>query len=266
MESWNEQDANTFYGPLVKSGASFMRVRTTTIQAFLPGSPLLSSLSRKGLLNRLDGSEESQKGEKRHHGLTWVIEIPKGGTRKGKSWERKVSLAYGYIKEARASKDGEKVDFWMEPDGMDSELFFIINQTKKDGSFDEHKVMAGFQCEADAREGYLAQYPEDWDGLGSIKAMTLEQFREWLKTGAMKKEADEETKPLEVLQKAKAQSDRKNYGAKRHLLSGLFDAAPEDFYLDGDRKGKYVGVTHRPTGFRIHADPVITTKLKRQEG
>ncbi|MBA7684267.1 hypothetical protein ES703_92658 [subsurface metagenome] len=34
--------------------------------------------------------------------------------------------------------------------------------------FDEHKVMMGFDSEAEAHEAYLANYEEGWQGLGAI--------------------------------------------------------------------------------------------------
>lgn len=57
--------------------------------------------------------------------------------------------------------------------------------------------------------------------------------------------------PVGALLYAKARSDRKDYGAKHRTLSCLLKRAPGDFYVDS-RQGAFVGLTHRPSGFRIH--------------
>ncbi len=50
----------------------------------------------------------------------------------------------------------------------------------KDGSFDEHKVMYGFDTEQEARDAYLSNYEEGWTGLGTITGVNREEFRKWV--------------------------------------------------------------------------------------
>lgn len=56
---------------------------------------------------------------------------------------------------------------------------------------------------------------------------------------------------LPALLEAKAESDRKNYARKHMILRRLIREAPADFVVDS-AAGGVVGVTHRPTGFRVH--------------
>lgn len=58
-------------------------------------------------------------------------------------------------------------------------------------------------------------------------------------------------RPLALLLKAKAESDRRNYGAKNEILRQLLRAYPSRFVVDSD-DGRILGLTHPSTGFRIH--------------
>lgn len=56
---------------------------------------------------------------------------------------------------------------------------------------------------------------------------------------------------LEQLLMAKAESDRRNYRAKHAIMRKLITAAPDEFVIDSEQAG-LVGITHLPTGFRMH--------------
>jgi F0F1-type ATP synthase membrane subunit c/vacuolar-type H+-ATPase subunit K len=58
-------------------------------------------------------------------------------------------------------------------------------------------------------------------------------------------------RPLQLLLRAKAESDRRNYGAKNEILRRLLLANPSRFMIDSD-DGRIIGLTHPSTGFRIH--------------
>lgn len=95
---------------------------------------------------------------------------------------------YGYIKGTTGSDD-DHVDVFIGPH-LDSELVFVVNQVDPaTGDFDEHKCLFGFTNEAAAIEGYLANYEEGWTGLGDIKPLTLDDFKEWLASGDLTKAA-----------------------------------------------------------------------------
>jgi hypothetical protein len=56
---------------------------------------------------------------------------------------------------------------------------------------------------------------------------------------------------VKQLRKAKTLSDRRQYSQKHLLLNRLMADSPHDFYEDS-RERDIVGVTHRPSNFRIH--------------
>lgn len=56
---------------------------------------------------------------------------------------------------------------------------------------------------------------------------------------------------LNELKSAKSDSDKKNYSSKHARLRKLLSAKPDDFVVDSN-EGRILGLTHTPTGFRIH--------------
>jgi len=128
-----------------------------------------------------------KKGKTDWNGLQLVIENPKGSVRFGKSkdgkaWSTEMKDHYGYFGNKDSGADGDEVDFFFSEEHPDSEIIFVVNQVKKDGSFDEHKCVLGCITEAEAKTAYLRNYSKGWTGLGSIKAMTLPDFKQWLDT------------------------------------------------------------------------------------
>ncbi|MCR4450658.1 PLxRFG domain-containing protein [Aeromonas veronii] len=128
-----------------------------------------------------------KKGHLKLQGLDIVLENPKGSTRSGtdkdgKAWQSTMAHDYGYIKRTLGA-DGDHVDVFIG-ERPDSETVYVVDQVDpKTGKFDEHKVMMGFADEQAAQAGYLANYEKGWKGLGSIKAMPVEEFKRWVKGG-----------------------------------------------------------------------------------
>ena len=58
---------------------------------------------------------------------------------------------------------------------------------------------------------------------------------------------------LRKLIEAKKLSDKNEYGGKNELLGKLLQKFPKEFKVDQYLHNKYVGLTHKPTGFKIHA-------------
>jgi N12 class adenine-specific DNA methylase len=147
-----------------------------------------------------DGSEptEAQKeagnykvGRLKLGGLDVSIENPAGSTRKGvsssgKAWAVEMKSHYGYIR-GTVGRDKDHIDVFVRPgtDALDdsSPIFVVDQKDPARGRFDEHKVMAGFDNEAQARAAYLENYTADWKGLGDITQTTLGDFKTWLKSG-----------------------------------------------------------------------------------
>lgn len=136
------------------------------------------------------------QGETDFQGLDIAIENRKGSKRKwkdpntGKTGANVMVHPYGYIRGVRGA-DGDAVDVFIGSD-RSSKRVFIINQRRMGDrrKFDEHKVMLGFRSKPEARRGYLANY--DGNGpkiVGSIRAMTIEEFKRWLEQGDQRKPA-----------------------------------------------------------------------------
>ena len=59
---------------------------------------------------------------------------------------------------------------------------------------------------------------------------------------------------LTKLIEAKKFSDQKNYEAKNRILAELLSKSPKQFKVDSSLNEKYVGITHKPSGFKIHTN------------
>lgn len=118
--------------------------------------------------------QAAQEREIEVQGIPVVIEHEKGSTRtgtnqQGEQWERLMHARYGYIPGTFAKGDNEDLDVYIGPDA-DAPTAYVVEQLKDDGSFDENKVMLGFNSPEEARETYLKHYPEGWEAtnLGDI--------------------------------------------------------------------------------------------------
>ncbi len=126
------------------------------------------------------------------NGLTVAIENPAGSLRQGtdssgNTWSIRMPYHYGYVRNTKGA-DGEKVDVFIGSN-LAAPLVYVVDQVKPDGSFDESKVMIGFNSQESATRGYKGSYSAGWRGLGGITAMTIAVFKRWLKRGAGIKQA-----------------------------------------------------------------------------
>lgn len=146
--------------------------------------------------NPSDAQKESgnyKKGHIKFGGYDYTIENPKGSTRSGKDadgkeWKVTMHDTYGYIR-GKFGKDGDHLDMFINDkadlDNWDGDVF-VVDQVNPDGSFDEHKVMYGYDSLDDAKKAYLANYSNDWKGLGNITGASKEEFDKWLDTSNRK--------------------------------------------------------------------------------
>lgn len=128
-----------------------------------------------------------RKGHVYIQGLDITIEIPKGGTRSGRSkagkeWSVTMPLHYGYVRRTESAADGDNVDVMIGPD-PESEVVYVVDQLKPSGRFDEHKCLIGFYSAKAAKEAYLSCYEPRWKGFGGMTALTMPQFKRWLEAG-----------------------------------------------------------------------------------
>lgn len=146
--------------------------------------------------NPSDAQKESgnyKKGHIKFGGYDYTIENPKGSTRSGKDadgkeWKVTMHDTYGYIR-GKFGKDGDHLDMFINDkadlDNWNGDVF-VVDQVNPDGSFDEHKVMYGYDSMDDAKKAYLANYSDGWQGLGDITGVSKDEFDKWLDTSKRK--------------------------------------------------------------------------------
>ncbi len=127
-----------------------------------------------------------KKGRVNFAGFAIAIENPKGSQRTGidtdgQPWAVEIHNHYGDLTGTKGA-DGDALDVFLGENESPSHVY-VVNQVNPDQSFDEHKVMLGFNSKPEARRAYLSNYHDDWQGLGTITAYTLEQFKQWVKQG-----------------------------------------------------------------------------------
>lgn len=154
-----------------------------------------------------------KKGHISFGGYDFVMENPEGSFRRGtdksgKSWEQKMNNTYGYIL-GKKGKDGDHLDMFINDaqdlDNWDGKVYVVDQVDPETGKFDEHKIMYGFDSEAEARDAYLSNYEEGWQGLGKITGVDKETFDKWLDSSDRKiKEFAEHSIPKEALGKTEA--------------------------------------------------------------
>lgn len=124
-------------------------------------------------------------------GLNIAIENPIGSVRRGvdqdgQAWETQMSAHYGYIEDTMGA-DGDELDIFVAPDTEQDYQgrVFIINQIDRAGRFDEHKVILGVPSKARAIALYQAHYDEQFNSIGSMVEMSLEDFKAKIYGGTM---------------------------------------------------------------------------------
>ena len=138
-----------------------------------------------------------KKGHVRVGTFDISIEQPKGSVRSGvdangKKWETTMQNTYGYIR-GTEDVDGDHIDVFLSDDidGWNGRKAFVVDQYNEDGSFDEHKVMLGFNEAADAETAYFANYDKDWAKKHKtvVTAVNLEDFEKWIGSSHRKTKA-----------------------------------------------------------------------------
>ena len=117
------------------------------------------------------------------------VSVRKGTDADGKQWESKMNNTYGYIRGA-VGVDGDHIDVFLsnDIDGWNGRKVFVVDQYNPDGSFDEHKVMLGFNDQDEAKGDYLANYEQGWENGRriDITGVNLEDFEKWIESSKRK--------------------------------------------------------------------------------
>lgn len=171
-----------------------------------------------------------KKGHIKIDGYDITIENPKGSERsgvdtKGQPWSVTMNNSYGYIR-GTEGVDGDHIDVFLSDNPAGGKVY-VIDQMNEDGSFDEHKVMYGFNSALAAKSAYMKNYSPGWKGLGKATEVSKELFNEWVKSSKRK------TKPFAEYKIAKGnaidvsemqsqdvvQTDTGEYGVSNRFVS-----------------------------------------------
>lgn len=151
-----------------------------------------------------------------------TIEQPEGSIRRGtdadgKQWESKMHNTYGYFR-GTEGVDGDHIDVFLsnDMDGWNGAQVFVVDQYNPDGTFDEHKVMLGFNDASDAKNNYLANYEKGWEKERRIdvSAVSLADFEKWI-AGSHRK-----TKPFSEYKSVKPADDSETFKGHKAENSG----------------------------------------------
>lgn len=137
-----------------------------------------------------------------------TIENPKGSVRsgidtEGNKWETTMQNIYGYIR-GTEGVDGDHIDVFLSDDidGWNGRKVFVVDQYNEDGTFDEHKVMLGFNEADDAEAAYFANYDRNWAKKHKtmLTGVNLEEFEKWIESSHRKTKAFSEYKSVKTIE------------------------------------------------------------------
>lgn len=157
-----------------------------------------------------------------------TIEQPEGSIRRGtdadgKQWESKMHNTYGYFR-GTEGVDGDHIDVFLsnDMDGWNGAQVYVVDQYNPDGTFDEHKVMLGFNDMDEAKGDYLANYEQGWENGRriDITGVNLEDFEKWIASSHRK------TKPFSEYKSVKPADDSETF--KGHKVENSGKEALED--------------------------------------
>jgi phage-related protein (TIGR01555 family) len=121
-----------------------------------------------------------------HHGLTCVVETPKGQVRSGKDFAVRMPAHYGYI-DGITGSDGDSLDCYYG-DGPSNGWVYVVDQNTLDGrKFDEHKVMLNFPSQSAAIDTYKAGHHKGGSVMRDFTPMPIAEFVRWTRTHDMRK-------------------------------------------------------------------------------
>lgn len=174
-----------------------------------------------------------KKGHIKVDGMNITIEQPKGSIRRGKDasgkeWESEMHNTYGYIR-GTEGVDGDHIDIFLSDNPNEGNVF-VVDQVNKDGSFDEHKVMYGFSDKESARQAYLSNYEDGWQGLGNITEVSKEEFKKWI--GSSKRKTKPFAEYKGIIKSNKSVSSPVVMSEDEYLASKGLNGNMTDYMLD----------------------------------
>jgi|GEM_PF-7124421 len=204
-------------------------------------------------------SGDYKKGQIEVQGLDIEIENPKGSERSGvnadgKKWSVKMKNHYGSLKRTEGA-DGDAIDVFTG-NNLESDKVFVIDQIdQKDGTFDEHKVMMGFNNLKTAKLNYKRNYEDGWK-TGPVTEMTIAEFKTWVKQSNTKLPVDESVELKNTEEQQSLDFDAKPKETKGQQELAL-PAPKTDAEVLREKGQAYEEKMQRPTRFSL-------TKSKRE--
>lgn len=184
-----------------------------------------------------------KKGHVKIDGFDITIENPKGGVRSGtdkngSKWSITMNNDYGYFRGTEAV-DGDHIDVFLSDNPTDGSVF-VVDQRNEDGSFDESKVMYGFNSLDEAREAYLANYEAGWENrIMAITEVSKDEFKKWIDASTRK------TKPFSEYKSVKVETSDKpytvepaTYTTKKGKVLNMFLVKPVNSEMSRERQSE----------------------------
>lgn len=199
-------------------------------------------------------SGDYPKGKLNIAGLDIAIENPAGSTRSGvdangKAWQSTMKHHYGYIENTKGA-DGDELDVFIKTGLTEfNNVLYVIRQLDPNSlDFDEHKIVIGAATQEEAKQIYLSNYEPDWQGMGSIETLSIDDFKAKLdKTWTQFDSIGLHVEPITVLDQLIGILQAKKITDQQQLMElreEIRTKEQTDRYLMGGRKGLWGRTTN----------------------
>lgn len=194
---WSVENSNIGSGEvIVFNNSSIIPAENASLQSSIEAAEAETDT------NPTDGQKEAgnyKKGHVKVAGFNISIEQPRGSVRSGtdangKKWSVTMNNTYGYMTD-NVGVDGDHLDVFLsnDIDSWDQQNVYVVDQYNLDRTFDEHKVMLGFNDRDDATDAYFSNYDSSWR-TSKRKIITstvpMDIFKKWIESSNRK------TKPI----------------------------------------------------------------------
>lgn len=192
---WSVENSNIGSGEvIVFNNSSIIPAENASLQSSIEAAEAETDT------NPTDGQKEAgnyKKGHVKVAGFNISIEQPRGSVRSGtdangKKWSVTMNNTYGYMTD-NVGADGDHLDVFLsnDIDSWDQQNVYVVDQFNDDGTFDEHKVLLGFNGKDDATDAYYSNYDESWRNRKlAIYEVPMDIFKKWIESSNRK------TKPI----------------------------------------------------------------------
>lgn len=184
-------------------------------------------------------------------------------------WRAEFPAHYGYFR-ATEGNDGDAVDVFVG-ENRDATTAYIVDQTDPGSStFDEHKVLMGFDTEQAARDAYLSAFEGDLGQrvLGTITPVSTSDPRQWIEEGDQSSPYSEAVSNAEAIRSDQGSSgqegaaDAEGEGAGSSDLQqsaqGRAEAGDEQAQGEGSAEGTVTPQTQTDAFQRWFGDSKVT--------